>query len=266
MNRRIGDYGITVNRGYILLLNIWFYGIYTYLFFTKGRGLKWIFISPAIIALLSSISIWGIANITQLSLTKEAELVLNKKLSFEEAKIVFSSLRLKERDRMASVLKYLYRNFGKESVQIFFTDKVANNFSSFLSDLELSWDENKVAFKKLNYYRTDKKKIWEIGNYNAFIDLNYYSFNRGKKDLISYDFKKDTLKVIAKEDTVLVSIKEIVTLYLSFNEQPPREQNLFCKKEDYLLIIDDLQGDYYLEKDSISLINLNGSLFYKKTK
>jgi len=59
--RRIGDYGITINRGYILFLNLWFYGIYIYLFFTKSRHVKWILISFVAVALMTSVNVYGVA-------------------------------------------------------------------------------------------------------------------------------------------------------------------------------------------------------------
>ena len=69
--RRIGDYGITINRCYILLLNLWFYGIYLYLFLTKSKHIKWILMSFVGIALITSIGPWSVANIVKYSPTED---------------------------------------------------------------------------------------------------------------------------------------------------------------------------------------------------
>ncbi len=69
--RRIGDYGITINRFYVLLLNLWFYGIYVYLFISKAKHIKWILISPVLVALVFSFGFWSAANITKSMLTSE---------------------------------------------------------------------------------------------------------------------------------------------------------------------------------------------------
>jgi hypothetical protein len=61
--RRIGDYGWTPNRAYILLLNLWFYAIYAWLFVVRGRRVKWILISAVIVALISSVGPWSLARI-----------------------------------------------------------------------------------------------------------------------------------------------------------------------------------------------------------
>ncbi len=54
--RRISDYGFTVNRAYILLLNLWFYGVYIYLFAVRGRHVKWILISAVVVAFVSRVA------------------------------------------------------------------------------------------------------------------------------------------------------------------------------------------------------------------
>jgi len=76
--RRFDDYGITIHRGYVLLLNIWFYGICIYLFVTKAQRIKWIPISFAAIALLASVGPWSIPNITKYILIAE----VNKHVDF----------------------------------------------------------------------------------------------------------------------------------------------------------------------------------------
>ncbi len=61
--RRVSDYGFTVNRAYILLLNLWFYGVYIYLFAVRGRRVKWILISAVAVGVLSSVGPWSIARV-----------------------------------------------------------------------------------------------------------------------------------------------------------------------------------------------------------
>ncbi|WP_461252226.1 DUF4153 domain-containing protein, partial [Treponema sp. R8-4-B8] len=49
--RRVDDYGITVLRGYLIVINIWLYGVCVYQFITKARRVKWIIISYAVFCL-----------------------------------------------------------------------------------------------------------------------------------------------------------------------------------------------------------------------
>ena len=52
--RRFGDYGITVNRLYVLTLNLWFYAVCIGLFILKARRIHWIPLSFGAILLLTS--------------------------------------------------------------------------------------------------------------------------------------------------------------------------------------------------------------------
>ena len=52
--RRFNDYGITINRLYLITLNLWFYFVCITLFITRARRINWITISFALIFLLTS--------------------------------------------------------------------------------------------------------------------------------------------------------------------------------------------------------------------
>ena len=62
---RVNEYGMTIMRGYLILLNLWFYGIYAYLFFTNARGVKWIPITLGALLILSSVGPWSVSNATK---------------------------------------------------------------------------------------------------------------------------------------------------------------------------------------------------------
>lgn len=53
ISRRFDDYGLTVNRAYVFLLNFWLYAICIYLFISHSKYLKWIFISFVTVAVIS---------------------------------------------------------------------------------------------------------------------------------------------------------------------------------------------------------------------
>lgn len=62
--RRVLDYGWTPNRCYILLLNLWLYGIYIWLAVVRARRVKWILVSAVAVAVLSSVGPWSLAGVT----------------------------------------------------------------------------------------------------------------------------------------------------------------------------------------------------------
>ena len=259
--RRIGDYGITINRGYILLLNLWFYGIYIYLFFTKSRHVKWILISFVAIALLTSVNVWGVANITKKSLTKEVSTVLKQQVSAEDARMIFAEMTQKKKDRMKSTLEYLHKNFGKESVQPFFTDVVSDSHWNFLSKLGLKnvLDE---ASERISYY-AGNKKTWQVEGYNNFTQIEYYN-NRNKNNSDDLSKKEQIIIDISADHRIFsIPIREIAMEYLVTDEKLRKEKDWIVQGNDYKLLINSFDGDYYPVKDSISINSISGFLFYK---
>lgn len=255
--RRIGDYGMTINRGYILLLNLWFYGIYIYLFFSQSRHIKWILISFVAVALASSISVWGVVNITKNSLIKEVSVVLNKPVSSEEAQAIFAEMPHNERDRIGGALEYLHKNFGKESVQPFFTDAVPDSYWRFSSDMT----ENR-AFKEesesFSYY-AHRERAWAVGGFNTFAQVSYSDYRR--KDGAA--LKKDAIDILSNDRTFSIPVRDVVLEYLAADKNSRNEREWRVQGDDYMLLITEFYGDCYPEKDSVFINSLDGYLFYE---
>ena len=256
--RRISDYGLTINRGYLFLLNFWFYGIYIYLFFTKSRDIKWILISPVVVAFLSSIHIWGVANIAKNSLTKEIHAVFKNQVSTQEAIVIFLEMTQEERDRIKSTLEYIHTHYGKESVQPFFTDTVPDSSYRFLSDLGLTVviDKKTVGIS----YRTNNKKTLNIDSYHFFTQIDYFDSNLD--DDLVYASEKDTIEISADYRTFAIPLREFVLTYLSTEEKCRNELELIVKGDDFTVLITHFSGNYYPERDTFFIHRLQGYLFY----
>ncbi len=262
--RRIGDYGITINRMYVLLLNIWLYGIYLYLFITKSRKIKWILISIVLLAVGTSISSFGTASFTKKWMSKRINLVLQQPLPLEEAQEVFSQLSQKEKEQIKSTLEYLHKNFGRESVQVFFTDSISNNYWSFLSESGLS-EVLKEKYESISYY-SDPKKIWKVETYSNFTRIDYYPYhtsNKSKVDRLSTG-EQVLIDVVVDSKTFSIPVDEFVSKYLDTEVKLRSEKDWIIRGEDFTLLLKGFQGDYYPEKDSIYVRNLEGYLFYEK--
>ena len=266
--RRIGDYGITINRGYILLLNLWFYGIYIYIFSTQLRHIKWILISFVTVALISSVGFWSVSNITKKSLTKEVSTVLNQQVSAEEARAIFAAMTQKENSRMRSTLDYLYIKFGKESIQPFFVDTIPSNYLHFLSYLGLKEiEEVKDVLdeeRKKILYDASGAKTWQIDEgYNTFAPIHYYDYDKRSK--LDDSSKKEKIRVEVSVDnrTFPIPIRQIVLEYLAMEEKLQYEKNWTVRGDGYTIIISSFNGDYYPQKDSVSINRIEGYLFYK---
>ena len=239
--RRFDDYGITIYRGYVLLLNIWFYGICIYLFITKAQRIKWILISFAVIALLSSIGPWSIPNITKHILLAEVS-----KSNFDEMKPE-DKKKIKDKER------YLRRTYGDASVQDIDT--------SAFSELRLK--------DTVYYFYTHNSSAWEnevryIENFNTFVSVTCSlnsDDNKNKDKDIDCSSKNNQLiiKVVPDERVFSIPLREIVQDIRADKNKKPSFQG-----DDYIFLINWFSGNHYETIDSISLGRLEGNLFYRR--
>ncbi len=263
--RRISDYGITIKRGYLLLGNVWFYGIYIYLFITKSRHIKWIFISPVILIFLASINLWGVAKITEKSLTNEINAVLNEKVSFEEVAEILSQMPEEKLERTKSILEYLHKNYGYQSVQAFFTEPVPQDSWKFMDEFYDIESEIKDKAQEFYFYGFHQDNLI-VKDFNTFIDLKYSCY--WNSDTSPY-IDNDTLKIPIDDVFLNIPVRDIVSAYQA--NEAPQDGKAFEKSTDYLLVeadnyrfqVYEFRADYYKAKDSIDVSHIKGYVFCK---
>jgi len=264
--RRIGDYGITINRCYMLLLNVWFYGIYIYLFLTKSKHIKWVLISFVGIALLSSVGFWSVANVVEYSLTKEIKTILNnEKVSIKEANVLFSKLEQKDKEKIEEKLRYLNNTYGAASIQPFFSDTINHwGFYTLMSNLGLCNDEPCIEEPRAEsrYFSFDKvvndNEVWSvIDGFDTFVSVDYYSNYLNSEEVnCSVENGEFEIKIILDNRVFRLPLKKIV----KDNEE---EETRVIQGNDYLFLLHGCNGYYYQEQDSIDVDYFKGYLFYK---
>ncbi|MDR2556115.1 MAG: DUF4153 domain-containing protein [Bacteroidales bacterium] len=257
--RRISDYGITINRLYILVLNIWFYGIYFYLWITKTKHIKWIAISPVLLALLVSVGPWKISSITKNNLSKQVYGILDGKQITEDFAVI-NSLDSNKRMKLQDNLKYLSENYGNESTQKFFKEG--------MEDAEISRIISKpyntgCFFGELKRYFSSYGDIltkFNIQEYSSAIIINYNDRITDSKN--ASEIKNDT---IIKNDTLSIgslriSLKDIAK---SLKDKDKKQIPIIKKEQNYALVITEIAG-YCTEQDTnIKITDLSGCLYLK---
>lgn len=258
--KRISDYGITIFRIYILLLNLWFYGIYIYLFLNKAKRIKWILISIVAIALISSTGFWSVANIVKYSLTKELKTILkSEKRTIKEASVFLEELDPKEKEKFIDKFEYLGRKYGMASVQPFFYDTVENLSyytlftklcqSDYLSPEELGG--NYFYFNKT----VSNNEVYNISkDFNCFAIIYYYENLKETND-IQYSIENGDLEIKIKNQVFRLPLKTLVKNH--------KEEDInFIREENFLFLFRYCNGFYYEPNDSIKIDQVEGYLFY----
>jgi hypothetical protein len=280
--RRLDDYGLTVNRLYVMLLNFWLYGISIYLFISKANHLKWVIISFATVLLLSTIGPLSVFSITKRSMIKEIGQLLNEAQLMKNGRVIDNADNKIKIDSITSIqlsgkIKYTIQTFGSENIQPFFKDSIQK-----LS----AWDVNRKLGLNSKYSNSYGNSSTETHYFNASLPFNQASIDI--KDYNSYlriRRENDTEEVYKGNDfvvkyhanTLLISkptdkrlsiciplkmkLKEILDSNKKGTDYSLAELSL--TGPNYLLIINDLNGFCSLKSDSITVTNLHATLFLK---
>ena len=274
--RRLGDYGLTINRCYVLILNVWLYGISIYLFLSKANHLKWIVISFAAVALVSSVGPWSVFNITKRTIVKEIEQLLNEAKLMKDGKVIENTKKIvvlnpKLAESLSEDIKYVYINYGIEKLQPYFSRSIQKET---WSEIDKSLGINDIPVNDTYFNAWLEKKgssAIDIETYNSFVNLP--SFNNEKNDILSNTHMNISLKNLniqiklkQDHDTVFIiplkpKLKEILRSFKTKSSYPSNEMTITT--ENCKLIITSVSGNYYSRNDSINITNCDAQLFLK---
>ncbi len=268
--RRISDYGITIDRCYILIFNVWLYGISIYLFLSKAKHIKWIVVSFATVALLTSVGPLSVFNVTKKALVKEIGQMLNEAKLLENGKVIGSSRETKKLDvktsnALAEKISYVCDNFGNESLQKYFTNSIQNKTNLEINDfLGL---ESSVDNEEYFYATMENNQSIDIEPYKTLLPLEY----NGETETV---FTSDEMKIIidkyaiivtqkAEKKPIVISLKEEYERLIKEKKDSYTAKEMSLTGENYKLVISNISGRYFPENDSISLNNIDANLFLK---
>lgn len=175
--RRFNDYGITINRLYIITLNIWFYFVCIVLFITKAKRINWITISFAIIFLLTSSFPINYTSITRNYLHSSISHRLEGKklpLNIEQYENMIHTLPKEKAITLNEQLLYLQEAFGSDASKQYVKDK--NNYVSFYS-YKFELEEDTVMVEEIGtYYRSENDFFIDFPeDYNRYIRCSFQS-------------------------------------------------------------------------------------------
>lgn len=275
--RRLGDYGMTINRLYVLILNIWFYGICIYLFITKANHLKWIVISFAAVLFVSSVGPWSVYRITKRTMIKEIAQFLSESYLLKNGKVIDNqnktiSINPKLAEQLSEDIKYISSNYGYSELQPFFNDTIGKHGYSELF--------NKIGIGELPIKDTyfcawfDKKGSMSLNteNYKSFLYLPSFS-DRRNDTLLSNNqmtilFKNSNLMLNSKNGqfapftiAMKTKLKEIIKSTKTKGSFSMEEMTI--TNGNYKLLLNSVSGNYFAHNDSIHINNCDALLFLK---
>ena len=116
--RRISDYGVTVDRVYLALFNLWCYGVCLYLGITGCRKFRWVPISFTLLLLVASFGPWNVSRMVRKSMQQEVRVMLGE-AELPLTKEQMASLDSQTRSLLQDKLDYLQDHYGDYAVKEF---------------------------------------------------------------------------------------------------------------------------------------------------
>ena len=284
--KRIGDYGLTENRYFLLLLAVWILGITLYLLFSRKRRLKILPISLFILAVLSSFGFWGAFNVSKNSQVRQFENL------FQRARNKNNMVSRKEYRQLESIISYLdERKSVSEldaitgfAIEDSFRD-TTNSWNHYISShsvldslgIKIDSSDTEIIENENHYYYSqwNKPRSYSIVGYDYFIPYNYNGYDEEKNEIGNYRIRfisnTNELWLLSKQDsteTFLISLKEKL-VYLSkygdkLNEADPEELIIESSNEHLATKLIFTELSFYIKKDSIKVNNANAYLFLKR--
>ena len=274
--RRLGDYGMTIKRLYVLILYGWLYGISFYLFLTKANHLKWIVISFTTVLFLSSIGPWSVYNITKQTMVKEIGQLLNETKLLKDGKVIDNTqknivINPKLAESLSEDIKYVCNIYGIEKIQLYFKNSIKTKTGPEIIKF-LGITDIPVKDTFFNAWLEKKESpALDIGAYHSFVNLPSFNdkndkiLNNAQMDI---SYKNLNIKVKLKNGhssafiiPLKTKLKEILRSYSKRSSYPSGD--LTITTENYKLIIISVSGNYYYQKDSININNCDAQLFLK---
>ena len=262
--RRFSDYGITINRLLVLILNIWFFGISIYLFISHSRQPKWILISFAIVAFLSAVGPWSVVNVTEKSLKKEFSALLTEAGWTNSKENQIKTLDKEKQTRLYDVAYYLQRTYGIESIRPMFSElSETAGVENLMIKLGIS-DPQIAKNEHISVNSGEKSYQFDISNYNHAIHLRntYNSDVLFKSDSINIYLENYVVKCIWNNKVTLIPLESTIEKSVSMTGKSTNPEEIIIKKDDYKLIIFNLDGQRKADGE-VKINHFNGLLLMK---
>lgn len=262
--RRFSDYGITINRLLVLILNVWFFGISIYLFISRSRQPKWILISFATIALLSAVGPWSVINLTEKSLKNELSQLLSDANWTNSDASQIKTLDTAKQIRLSDVAYYLQRTYGIESIRPMFSSLGENaTVENMLNKLEIT-DPQIV---QNNYFTVNMPQAsfdFDVTDYKKAIYLlkNYDKNELYKSDSVIITLENGNIKLVQNNIETKITLDPIIDKALPMKGNSLDAKDLTIENSDYKLIIFNLDGQRKAE-NQVQINYITGILLLK---
>lgn len=267
IGQRVGQYGITENRYYIMVLGAWVTGIMIY--FSLKKPLKNIIIpiSLSIIMLNSVFGPLSSYSLSKMSQNKRLENILNKNNMIDNNIIVpNSNVSKDDRIEINNIISYFDSNHEVGEINVFPKDININQVDK-LTGFKYEYYNPYVQNQEIYFFYGSQNAddYIDITGYDYFVNLN--SWNQQKRNIgdltIEYSNSKNILTIrkngeIVAEQEILSLIEDIHEKQKLTSEKDKGKDMLSYKDVTYEVVVTTNSSDEI--KLKIIFTNINGKV------
>jgi len=261
---RINQYDITINRLYVLILNLWFYGLIILFTLSKSRKIKWALISFCAVFVITSFGPWSVYNVTYKTILNNIKSivtddVLSKEKNKEEWESYLNSLKEEDKNKLIEQTNYFMKNFSEKDklYKIFGTKENYGTFNEASLD-HGSYKYRGDWFSIHGDFAEENLNQIDISEYNSFLLLKKFYYNT--EDYIKFS-TIDSQRIVTftnKESSIDIPESKLLDMV---NDNESYEKRII-QKDNYQAIIIDICG--YKENETINSIeSFEIYVFYK---
>lgn len=255
--RRFNDYGVTINRLYLITLNIWCYFVCITLIIIKAKRISWIPISFSLVFLLTSVLPVNYASITRQIIQKEVNQTIihqkpmqNLPLSQEQYNQWLKTFSPEQARQINEKFIYLYEWFGKECICQWIDEDAS------LYMLRTEFEDKQENQPTVSYSGTiaSEATISIPDGYQKLQSIHRYQIidHKEQDKIIAVSLTQDN-------DTVYIDQQTIESLsQRKKGEMPPTQLNCNSSQKVFLLT------SFSIEKTEENIeVSIDGYLFSK---
>ena len=247
--RRITDYGISIDRLYLLLFNVWCYVVCFTLFVINSRRIWWIPASFCLLFFLTSIGPWSFTSITKRIMLQEIEEALTssgEKLPMnKEAYRAWVDALPENKINLNNKLDYLSDNYGNSVRGHLVADSVWTYHKSIKDVGDVTTETEEVPY---DVEVSGLLKEHPISIPQGYDELAYFEMG----DIDNVVFQGDSLTFTLKSHTFCMPCSEFASC---LDEQ----KQIFTIQDDgFLIVANDVLYDCKRE-----ILQFNGIIFKK---
>lgn len=208
--KRIGAYGITELRYYVMILAFWLAYISVYFILTRYRNLKMIPLSFCIVAILSTFGPWGAFSVSKNSQLSRFEHILTENNMLNDGKVIHApdTISRKAQINISSIVSYISEYHDIKTFQPYFETDFDSLFKGedyrynkesllmelmglkYISRWDYRLDEETGEETESVVFRVDaEEQIMSVSGFDHLINISSYYYTYGNDNFDSLDVR-----------------------------------------------------------------------------